>query len=182
MPLQPVGGVNRMFLVLGAILQKNRPLSKFLRTRHMTGNILAKFVLFSQYCPCINIFVQRVAQAAASVLGAAGAITHEALFVGVDLIHFAPVPGLAIAAHTLLRIWDAVQLVNVVFSFHTTTYTDLRPHRQTVSSACASQNAQQIVSSPCAKKYTTQVTTSDTSSLSHIADFSSELPSFTLYI
>jgi hypothetical protein len=31
----------------------------------------------------------------------------------VDLFQFAPVPGLAGAAHTLLKIWDAVGLVSV---------------------------------------------------------------------
>jgi len=59
------------------------------------------------------IYAQRVAQAAASVLGTAGAITHETLFIGVHLFSFAPVPGLAAAAQTLLKIWDAVQLVDV---------------------------------------------------------------------
>jgi hypothetical protein len=58
-------------------------------------------------------FLQRVAQAAASVMGSAGAVTHEALFIGIRLLDFAPVPGLAGAAQTLLKIWDAVQLVDV---------------------------------------------------------------------
>lgn len=40
-------------------------------------------------------------------------ILHEALFVGVDLLQLAPVPGLAEAAKTLLNIWDAVQQVDV---------------------------------------------------------------------
>lgn len=80
------------------------------QTRHVS-------LLFSYYC-CADEFSQRVAQAAASVLGTAGALTHEALFIGVDLFQFAPVPGLAGAAHTLLKIWDAVGLVSVsVFGF-----------------------------------------------------------------
>lgn len=48
-----------------------------------------------------------------SVLGTVAAIGHEALFVGVDLVHFVPVPGLEIAARTLLNIWDAVEMVEV---------------------------------------------------------------------
>jgi hypothetical protein len=43
----------------------------------------------------------------------AAAIGHEVLFVGVDLLHYIPIPGLEIAAQTLLRIWDAVEMVEV---------------------------------------------------------------------
>jgi abelson tyrosine-protein kinase 1 len=48
-----------------------------------------------------------------SVLGTVAAIGHEALFIGVDLVHFVPVPGLEIAARTLLNIWDEVEMVEV---------------------------------------------------------------------
>ncbi|KAK7455814.1 hypothetical protein VKT23_010848 [Stygiomarasmius scandens] len=54
----------------------------------------------------------RVAQAAASVLGTAGLVAHEALLVSVDLLELAPVPGLRSAASTLLTIWDALQMVD----------------------------------------------------------------------
>lgn len=55
---------------------------------------------------------QRVAQAVHSVLGTAAAATHEALFLSVNLLDFAPIPGLQAAAKTLLDIWDAVQKVD----------------------------------------------------------------------
>ena len=57
--------------------------------------------------------MQRVAQAAASVYGTAGDIAHEALFIGVDLLQFAPIAGLVGAGRMLLNIWDSVQLVDV---------------------------------------------------------------------
>ncbi|RDB18261.1 Dual specificity protein kinase splA [Hypsizygus marmoreus] len=56
---------------------------------------------------------QRVAQAAASVLGTTGDIVHEALFLSADFLEFAPIPGLEAAAKTLLNIWDALQLVDM---------------------------------------------------------------------
>jgi hypothetical protein len=46
-------------------------------------------------------------------LGIAADITHEALFIGVDLLELAPVPGLKPAAQLLLNIWDASRLVDV---------------------------------------------------------------------
>jgi hypothetical protein len=46
-------------------------------------------------------------------LGTAVDVTHEALFIGVDLLDFAPVPGLRPAAQLLLNIWDASQMVDV---------------------------------------------------------------------
>ncbi|KZS90817.1 hypothetical protein SISNIDRAFT_457444 [Sistotremastrum niveocremeum HHB9708] len=49
-----------------------------------------------------------VARAAKSVLGAALQLTHEALYISVDVLELAPVPGLAEVARTLLNIWDAV--------------------------------------------------------------------------
>ena len=61
----------------------------------------------------IIALVQRVAQAIASALGTAADIAHEALFIGVDLLDLAPVPGLKPAAQLLLNIWDASQLVDV---------------------------------------------------------------------
>lgn len=56
---------------------------------------------------------QRVAVAARSVLGTTLDITHEALLTSVDLLDLAPVPGLAIAARTLLNVWDCLQKVDV---------------------------------------------------------------------
>lgn len=47
------------------------------------------------------------------MLGTAGDVAHEALFMSVELLQFAPVPGLSSAALTLLNIWDALQLVDV---------------------------------------------------------------------
>ncbi|KAG6864758.1 hypothetical protein C0991_007317 [Blastosporella zonata] len=51
-------------------------------------------------------------EATASVLGTAADIAHEVLLNSVDLLEFAPVPGLAPAARILLQIWDSVQGVD----------------------------------------------------------------------
>ncbi|KAN0138399.1 Protein kinase-like domain containing protein [Lactarius tabidus] len=50
-------------------------------------------------------------EAIGSALGAAASIGHEVLFTGVDLLQFAPVPGLDLAGKILLSIWDAVDMV-----------------------------------------------------------------------
>jgi len=47
------------------------------------------------------------------VLGITGGIAHETLKLAVDVVDFVPVPGLAVAAKTLLIIWDTLQLVDV---------------------------------------------------------------------
>jgi hypothetical protein len=54
-----------------------------------------------------------VIEAIGGALGTAASIGHEALFVGVDLLRFAPVPGLELAGSILLNIWDAVDMVEV---------------------------------------------------------------------
>jgi len=54
-----------------------------------------------------------VAQAVSSSLGVASSILYETLFIGVDLIDLAPLPGLALAAKTLLNIWNAAQQIDV---------------------------------------------------------------------
>ncbi|KZT05047.1 uncharacterized protein LAESUDRAFT_750759 [Laetiporus sulphureus 93-53] len=56
---------------------------------------------------------QRVAAAAVNVLGTAGEATHEVLVVSVELLEFAPLPGLQAAARSLLEIWDALQMVEI---------------------------------------------------------------------
>ncbi|PCH42817.1 hypothetical protein WOLCODRAFT_25573 [Wolfiporia cocos MD-104 SS10] len=56
---------------------------------------------------------ERVAEAAVNVLGIAGDVTHEALLVSAELLKFAPLPGLEVAARALLDIWDAMQQVDV---------------------------------------------------------------------
>lgn len=57
--------------------------------------------------------VQRVAEAAANVLGITADVVHELLEVSADALRFAPIVGLEEAARTLLNIWDALQLVDV---------------------------------------------------------------------
>lgn len=52
-------------------------------------------------------------EAISGALGTAASIGHEALFAGVDLLRFAPVPGLELAGAILLNIWDAVDMVEV---------------------------------------------------------------------
>ena len=42
-------------------------------------------------------------------MGTAADIAHEALFIGVDLLDLAPVPGLRPAAQLLLNIWDVYE-------------------------------------------------------------------------
>ena len=44
-------------------------------------------------------------------------MTHELLGLSVELLVFAPIPGLQAAAQTLLCIWDAVEQVDVSFFF-----------------------------------------------------------------
>ncbi|KAI0632558.1 hypothetical protein C8Q77DRAFT_1058832 [Trametes polyzona] len=56
---------------------------------------------------------QRVAEAAANVLGVTGEVLHELLEVSVDVLRFAPIVGLEEAARTLLNIWDSLQLVDI---------------------------------------------------------------------
>lgn len=57
-------------------------------------------------------YLQRVAKAAASVLGLAADVGHETLMLSVNALGFAPVAGLEQAAKTLLDIWDALQMVD----------------------------------------------------------------------
>ena len=52
-------------------------------------------------------------EAIGGALGTAASIGHEVLFAGVDLLRFAPVPGLELVGKTLLNIWDAVDMVEV---------------------------------------------------------------------
>ncbi|KAL1938386.1 hypothetical protein VTO73DRAFT_11626 [Trametes versicolor] len=56
---------------------------------------------------------ERVAEAAANVLGTTGEVMHELLEVSVDILRFAPIVGLEEAARTLLNIWDSLQLVDI---------------------------------------------------------------------
>ncbi|KAI9457475.1 hypothetical protein BJY52DRAFT_1223837 [Lactarius psammicola] len=55
----------------------------------------------------------RAIEAISGVLGAAARVGHEALFTGVNLLQFAPVPGLELAGGILLNIWDAVEMVEM---------------------------------------------------------------------
>ena len=52
-------------------------------------------------------------QAIGGAFGTAARIGHEALSAGVDILQFAPVPGLQLAGNLLLNIWDAVGMVKV---------------------------------------------------------------------
>ena len=52
-------------------------------------------------------------EAIGGALGVAASFGHEALFSGVDLLRFTPVPGLELACSILLKIWDAVDKVEV---------------------------------------------------------------------
>ena len=56
-----------------------------------------------------------MARAVLSVLGTTADVIHEALIVTADLLEFAPVPGLALAAKTVVNIWDAAQYVDVSY-------------------------------------------------------------------
>jgi hypothetical protein len=47
------------------------------------------------------------------VLGTTADVAHELLSLAVEFSGFVPVPGLAVAAQTLLNIWDAAQDVDV---------------------------------------------------------------------
>lgn len=56
---------------------------------------------------------QKVATAAANVLGTAADVGHEALLLSIGALQFAPVVGLQTAAQALLSIWDSLQKVDV---------------------------------------------------------------------
>ncbi|KIJ98625.1 hypothetical protein K443DRAFT_56506, partial [Laccaria amethystina LaAM-08-1] len=58
---------------------------------------------------------KKVAQVAQSVLGTAGVVTHELLGISVELLKFAPMPGLQPGAQILLYVWDAVEQVDTNF-------------------------------------------------------------------
>ncbi|KAN0141526.1 Protein kinase-like domain containing protein [Lactarius tabidus] len=53
----------------------------------------------------------RVIEAVGGALGTDASFGHEALFAGVDLLQFSPVPGLITAGTVLLNIWDAIENV-----------------------------------------------------------------------
>jgi hypothetical protein len=52
---------------------------------------------------------------AQSVLGTAGVVTHELLGISVELLKFAPMPGLQPGAQIVLNAWDAAEQVDVSF-------------------------------------------------------------------
>jgi hypothetical protein len=54
-----------------------------------------------------------VNQAIGGALDVARRIGHEALVTGVDLLNLSPVPGLNVAGQLLLKIWDAIEMVEV---------------------------------------------------------------------
>lgn len=54
-----------------------------------------------------------MSQIVARILPNSGAIAHELLELTVEVLELAPVVGLDIAARVLLKVWDALQLVNV---------------------------------------------------------------------
>ncbi|PPQ72431.1 hypothetical protein CVT24_003126 [Panaeolus cyanescens] len=56
---------------------------------------------------------KKVAKAVASSIDWGADIAHEALYVGVELLDFVPIPGLSVAAKTLLAIWDAAEEVDL---------------------------------------------------------------------
>ncbi|KAH9921625.1 uncharacterized protein B0H18DRAFT_1121320 [Fomitopsis serialis] len=56
---------------------------------------------------------KRVAEAVVNVLGVAEDVGHEALVISSELLEFAPLPGLRVAALALLDIWEALQMVDV---------------------------------------------------------------------
>ena len=64
-------------------------------------------------CALHRNITQRVVEAVSSVLGVAARAAHEALFVGVDLLQFVPIPALDVAGKAILNIWDAVDKVQV---------------------------------------------------------------------
>ncbi|KAI0730429.1 hypothetical protein C8Q76DRAFT_613667 [Earliella scabrosa] len=61
----------------------------------------------------IDLLLQRVSAAATRALGLVTDVVHELLDLGADVLRFAPVPGLELAAIALLKVWDALQLVDV---------------------------------------------------------------------
>ncbi|KAF5362649.1 hypothetical protein D9758_009617 [Tetrapyrgos nigripes] len=85
----------------------------WMTTRDAMLLIFHSIALYAIYLPVPLVACpRRVAQAVSSVLGNAQLVGHEALLLSVDLLELAPVPGLRVAASTLLEIWDALQLVD----------------------------------------------------------------------
>ncbi|KAJ7896809.1 hypothetical protein B0H13DRAFT_1884934 [Mycena leptocephala] len=56
---------------------------------------------------------QRVSEALSKLLPPTLLVTHELLEIGSEVLKFAPIPGLNVAARLLLSIWDDVQAVDV---------------------------------------------------------------------
>ena len=54
-----------------------------------------------------------MSKAVVNILGIAEDVGHEALVISSELLEFAPLPGLRVAALALLDIWEALQLVDV---------------------------------------------------------------------
>lgn len=54
-----------------------------------------------------------MAQAVSCGISLAGDATHDALFLGVKVMEFSPVPGLESCGKILLQIWDTMQQVAV---------------------------------------------------------------------
>ena len=88
--------------------------SEVLQSTRKVSNTLRPRVASLEHLLMSSVFY-KVAQAIAYILGTAADITHEVLFIGVDLLDLAPVPGLRPAALLLLNIWDASQQVKVSF-------------------------------------------------------------------
>jgi hypothetical protein len=84
----------------------------------------------------------RAIEAISGFVDTAASIGHEVLSTGVDLLQFAPVPGLQLAGNILLNIWDAVGMVKV--SVMSIPFAALVPtadlSRQIVSHLCAWPN------------------------------------------
>ena len=114
--LRLVGGTTGCIHLVHGLRTRNAN-GPYLQSRSKDTLILVLYVPHSQH-PLTNLkpsltCPQRVVEAVTGVLGAAASVGHEVLFSGVDLLRFAPIPGLELLGRTLLSIWDAVDMVEV---------------------------------------------------------------------
>ena len=123
MGFPPAGGIGfNFFLALGRIDRKRAILFPLNNLRAGNAQKRYRASLMQSISAYMLIFCQTVTRATASALGIVGPIALETLTASVDLLGFAPVPGLQPIVKALLNIWDAVQEVDVCILYLTNAY------------------------------------------------------------
>lgn len=127
MGFPPTGGIGfNFFLALGRIDRQRVMLFPLNSLR--AGNAPKRYRASSMQsisAYMLIVFCQTVTRATTSALGIVGPIVLETLTASVDLLEFAPVPGLQAIVKALLNIWEAVQEVDVCHFYLTDAYSVL---------------------------------------------------------